>query len=108
MRRGVEHTLAASRRRLLKISDQDQDDLVNFVMEKVYMDDDHDHFCSVHRDGQFQCLVVTLCSKNLYLIEKILRGMEYDQEIWYFYVVVCEARGAARQLDPIHATPWYP
>lgn len=106
--RGVKPVPEATRRGFLEISTKAQDDLVNFVMEKVYMDDDHDDFCSVYRDGQLRCLVVTLSAKNLQLVEKILRGMKYDEEIWYFRVVVREARGTARKLNPVHATPWQP
>lgn len=104
--RGVKPVPEAMRRGFLEISDQAQDDMVNFVMEKVYMDEDHDDFCSVYRDGQLRCLVVTLSAKNLQLVEKMLPELSYSKELWYFRVVVCEARGAARQLNPIHATPW--
>lgn len=72
------------------------------------MDDDHDDFCSVYKNGQLCCLVVTLSTKNLHLLENILRGMEYDQVLWYFRVVVRESRGTARKLYSVLATPWHP
>lgn len=70
--RGVKPVPEAMRRRFLEISDEAQDSLVNFVMEKVYMDNDHDDFCSVYWEGQLRCLVVTLSAKNLQLVEKML------------------------------------
>lgn len=72
------------------------------------MNDDHDEFCSVYKDDQLCCLIITLSTKKLRLVEKILWGIGYDQLLWYFRVVVCESCGAARKLDPVLATPWHP